>query len=195
MCQAIPGEDAVDGGNGRQRSDSLLVQDPGDGLSSIKEAPVIEMESFHYNNFFDFLMCKEVHRFLSCSCVTEFVVEDGVIEDVLLEEVFVYGINALDRGPDEGLDGQLIHDPGDTLCQVKDGLDGVIEEEFFGSFGTLQMVTDILTGVFYGKPPEVMGEDNTLPEGFILRFSDAQGESLGPGEDEREPVFGIHVKV
>jgi hypothetical protein len=65
MCQAISGEDAVDGGNGGQRSDSLLVQDPGDGLSSIRKAPVIEMESFHYNNFFDFLMCKEVHRFLS----------------------------------------------------------------------------------------------------------------------------------
>ena len=114
---------------------------------------------------------------------------------MLFEEVFIYGINALDGGPDEGLDRQLIHDPGDTFCQVKDCLDGVIEEEFFGALGPFQMEVDLLTGVFYGKPSEVMGEANTLPEGFILGFSDAQGESLRPGEDEREPVFRIHVKV
>jgi hypothetical protein len=138
------------------------------------------MESFHYNDFFDFVTSKEVHRFFSCLYVAEFVVEDGVIEDVLLEEVFIYGINALDGGPDEGLDRQLIHDPWDTLCQMEDCLDGSIAEEFFGPLGPFQMVTDILTGVFYGKPSEVMGEANTLPEGFILGFSDAQGEPLRP---------------
>jgi len=57
------------------------------------------------------------------------------------------------------------------------------------------MEVDIVTGVFYGKPPEVMGEANTLPEWFILRFPDAQGEVLGPGEDERKFIFRIHVEV
>ena len=41
MGEAISLEDAVDGGNGRQRSDSLLGQDPGDGLSSIRKTPVM----------------------------------------------------------------------------------------------------------------------------------------------------------
>jgi hypothetical protein len=78
---------------------------------------------------------------------------------------------------------------------MKDHLDGIIGEQFFGSFGTFQMKVDIVTGVIDGKASEVMGEGNTLPEGLILGLSDAQGESLGPREDEREPVFGIHVEV
>ena len=114
---------------------------------------------------------------------------------MLVEEVFIDGINALDSGPDEGLGGQLIHDPGDTLRQVKDCLDGVIFEQFFRPLGPLQMEVDIVAGVFYGKPPEVMGEADTLPEGFILRLPDAQGEVLGPGEDERKFIFRIHVEV
>jgi hypothetical protein len=126
MGEAISGEDAVDSGNGRQWSDSLELQYPGDGLSSIRESPIIEVKPFHDNDLFDFLMCKEAHRFLPWSWVSEFIVEDGVIEDVVFEEVFIYGINTLNSGPDEGLDGQLIHDPWETLRQMKDHLDGII---------------------------------------------------------------------
>ena len=64
MGEAIYGKDALDGGNGRQWPDFLLLQDVGDGLSSIREAPVIEMEPFHYNDFFDFLKGIEAHRFI-----------------------------------------------------------------------------------------------------------------------------------
>jgi hypothetical protein len=65
MCQTISGENAIDGTHGRQWLDPFLLQDSGDGLSSISKAPVIEMESFHDNDFFDFLMGKEVYRHLS----------------------------------------------------------------------------------------------------------------------------------
>jgi hypothetical protein len=65
MGQAISREDAVDGGNGRQRLDCLLLQDMGDGLSSIRESPIVEVEPFHYNDFFDFHRGIKVHRFIS----------------------------------------------------------------------------------------------------------------------------------
>ena len=65
MGQAISGEDAVDRGNGRQRSDSLLLQDMADGLGSIRESPIVEVEPFHYNDLFDFHRGIEVHRFIS----------------------------------------------------------------------------------------------------------------------------------
>ena len=65
MGQAISGEDMVDGGNGGQRLDSLLLQDMGDGLSSIREVPIVEVEPFHYNDLFDFHRGIEVHRFIS----------------------------------------------------------------------------------------------------------------------------------
>ncbi len=65
MGQAISGEDALDGTNGRQWPDALVVQDLGDGLSPVREAPVMEMEPFHYNDLFDFLKGIEAHRLLS----------------------------------------------------------------------------------------------------------------------------------
>ncbi len=99
---------------------------------------------------------------------------------MLFEEVFIYGLSPVDSGPDDGLECQLIHDPWNALCQMKDQLDGVIDKEFFGSLGTFQMEMDVFASVIYGKSSEVMGEDNTLHEGLILGFSDAQGESLGP---------------
>jgi hypothetical protein len=54
MCQTISGENAVDGTHGRQWLDPFLLQDSGDGMSSVSKAPVIEMESFHDNNLLYF---------------------------------------------------------------------------------------------------------------------------------------------
>lgn len=67
MGQAISGEDALDGADGRQWSDSLVLvlQDLGDGLSTIREPVVIEMEPFHHNDFFNLLKGIEAHRFIS----------------------------------------------------------------------------------------------------------------------------------
>ena len=64
MGQVISGEDALDSADGRQWPDCLLAQDLGDGLSTIREAPIIEMEPFHYNDLLDFLKGIEAHRFL-----------------------------------------------------------------------------------------------------------------------------------
>lgn len=52
MGQAISGEDALDGANGGQWSNPFPLQDLVNGLRSTREAPVIEMESFHYNDLF-----------------------------------------------------------------------------------------------------------------------------------------------
>lgn len=119
MGKAISGEDAVDRGNGRQWSDSLLLQYPGDGLSSIRESPIVEVEPFHYNDLFDFHRGIEVHRFLSRQQKDDVVIrEDQVkIEISVLEPII---------GDD------LIYEKSEVIGDGKDGFAGITAYEIEG---------------------------------------------------------------
>ncbi len=108
------------------------------------------------------------------------MIKEAVVEDVLFEEVFIDGIGAADLGADDGLKGDLIDESGQAFSQVKDQLDGVIGEELFGSFGPLDVETDIVASIFDGKASEVVCEDDALSEGFVLGLFETYGELLRP---------------
>ena len=116
MGQAISGEDALDGGKGRQWPDSLVLQDPGDGLSSIREPPVIKMESFHYNDLFDFLKGIEVHRFISRQQKDHVAIREGQVK--------------MERSGLEPIIGDdLIYEKSEVISDGKDGFTGITTYE------------------------------------------------------------------
>jgi hypothetical protein len=122
-------------------------------------------------------------------------VEEGDIEDLLFEEVLIDFIHLKDSGPDEGLQGDLVDDPGKSLCEVEDELGGGFGEEVFGALGAFDVEADIIAGIIDGEASEGMCETDALFEGFILRLFESEGEFLRPREDEGEAVFGIHGEV
>lgn len=107
----------------------------------------------------------------------------------MFEEVFIDGINSPYSSMNECLKSNLVDDPGQASCQVKDHLDGIIGKEFFRPFGPFQVKLDIASGIIDGEASEVMREDDTLFEGFILGLFEAGGESLSAGEDKGETVL------
>ena len=82
------------------------------------------------------------------------------------------------RGPNDCLECNLVDDSWQAFSQLKDELDGIVGEEFLRSLATLHMKTDIFSGVINGKTPEVVREDNTLPESLILRLFESECEPL-----------------
>jgi len=99
---------------------------------------------------------------------------------VLFEEVFIDFIHLPDGGSDEGLQSNLIDDPGEPLCEVEDELSGGFGEEVFGALGAFDVEADIIAGIIDGKSPESVCETDALSEGFILRLLEPEGEFLRP---------------
>ena len=97
---------------------------------------------------------------------------------MLFEETLINGIDVSDGRPDDGLQSDLVDDPGQAFGHVKDQLDGLISEELLRSLAALQMKTDIVSGVLNGKASEAVREDNTLSEGFILGLFKFESEPL-----------------
>ena len=87
---------------------------------------------------------------------------------MLFEETLINIIDMADSRPDDGLQGNLVDDPGQSRSHLKDELDGLIGEELLRPLAALHMKTDIVTGVVDGKASEAVGKDNALSEGFIL---------------------------
>ena len=56
-------------------------------------------------------------------------------------------IDTSDRGPNDCLECNLVDDSWQAFSQLKDELDGIVGEEFLRSLATLQMKTDIFSGV------------------------------------------------
>ena len=78
----------------------------------------------------------------------------------------------------EGLQSNLIDDPGQALCEVEDELSGGFGEEVFGALGAFDVEADIIAGVIDGEPSEGVCETDALSEGFILRLLELEGEFL-----------------
>ena len=87
---------------------------------------------------------------------------------MLFEETLINVIDMADGRPDDGLQGNLVDDPGQSFSHLKDELDGLIGKEFLRPFAALHMKTDIVASVVDGKASEAVGVDDTLYEGFIL---------------------------
>jgi hypothetical protein len=54
MSQMVAGEDTLNGGKGRQRTDAEMIQKGTDRQSSTRQAVVIKMESLEDNDLMDF---------------------------------------------------------------------------------------------------------------------------------------------
>ena len=93
-----------------------MLQDLGDGLSTIREPVVIEMEPFHHNDFFDLLKGIEAHRFISRQQKDHVAIKE---KQVTMERSAVEPI----------IGDDLIYEKSEVISDGKDGFTGITAYE------------------------------------------------------------------